>query len=289
MLMPGFWYNGELRQGNTLALAIDDPGLLYGATVFTTLRVYEGSLDLPLTNWTGHCDRIRQTLNAFGWPQPNWPQLRQGAELLAADFPILRVTIFPDGREWIVGRQLPAHLARWQQQGIVAWLAKASPFRRSLAAHKTGNYLPAWLAAQTAREQAAEAAILLDRHDCWLETSTGNLWGWQEGHWWTPPLDGNILPGLARSQLIQWLMRHNKTIGETPWTPERVQRFEVVAMTNSAVEVVPIHTVLLKNTALDTTALDTTALDIAALDSAAALTYDPHHPALEILRAHFQP
>jgi 4-amino-4-deoxychorismate lyase len=62
-----FWYNGQLKQTDSLELTIDEPGLLYGATVFTTLRVYHQSLDSPLTNWKSHCDRLISSLQTLGW------------------------------------------------------------------------------------------------------------------------------------------------------------------------------------------------------------------------------
>ncbi|MEB3151575.1 MAG: 4-amino-4-deoxychorismate lyase, partial [Sphaerospermopsis sp.] len=46
-----YWYCGKLIESKTLELNINDPGLLFGATVFTTLRVYDHSLDHSLTNW----------------------------------------------------------------------------------------------------------------------------------------------------------------------------------------------------------------------------------------------
>ncbi|MEW6498638.1 MAG: 4-amino-4-deoxychorismate lyase, partial [Cyanobacteriota bacterium] len=115
-----FWYNGQLMDGSTLELAIDDPGLLYGATVFTTLRVYQQSLNHPLTHWQRHCSRLLSSLQTFGWQLPDWQRLREGAEVLSTSYPVLRITIFPDGREWITGRFLPPDLGQRQQQGITA-------------------------------------------------------------------------------------------------------------------------------------------------------------------------
>ncbi len=285
-----FWYNGQLIDGSTLELAIDDPGLLYGATVFTTLRVYQQSLPHPLTNWEKHCLRLLSSLQIFGWQLPDWQRLREGAETLSEFYPVLRITIFPDGREWITGRFLPPDLAQRQQQGITAWLADASvpqlqlvdredkgdkgekggyrnatsyAYQRSLPTHKTGNYLSAWLAGQAARRMGATEAILIDAHGNWLETSTGNLWGWQEGCWWTPPLDAGILPGVARSQLIDWLQSHDCQVQEVTWDAKRVLQFEAIAYTNSVVEIAPIHTVL---------------------TTVGSLTYEPFHPCLEQLR-----
>jgi 4-amino-4-deoxychorismate lyase len=261
-----FWYNGQLVRGNTLELAIDEPGLLYGATVFTTLRVYRQSLDDPLTHWDRHCDRLRSSLQAFGWQQPDWQRLHRGARELSQVYPVLRMTIFPDGREWITGRFLPKDLEQRQQEGIVAWLAEAPEYQRLLPTHKTGNYLSSWLALQAARERGAAEAILVDRAGNWLETSTGNLWGWQENCWWTPPREAGILPGVARSHLFDRFATQGVAVREEIWTRDRVEGFDAIAYTNSVVEVIPIHTIL-------------TACD--------SLTYPSSHPCLEQLRSRF--
>ncbi|MBD1900407.1 aminotransferase class IV [Trichocoleus sp. DQ-A3] len=262
-----YWYNGNLIESGTLELAIDDPGLLYGAKVFTTLRVYEQSLESPLTNWKGHCDRLCCSLQTFDWQQPDWEQLRQQAEALIPHFPVLRITLFPDGREWISGRFFPDDLTERQKYGVKSWLAAEPLFCRSIPEHKTGNYLPAWLALGKAQQMGATEAILVDDKGNWLETSTGNLWGWRDGKWWTPPLDAGILPGIARSQLINWLASQNLTPGQVPWDADFVKGLSVLAYSNCVVQVVPIHTVLCQE---------------------GTLTFDPLHSSLEQLQSLFQ-
>jgi len=259
-----FWYNGKLIYSQTLELNINDPGLLYGATVFTTLRVYNNSLDSSLTNWLHHCDRLIFSLQAFGWQQPNWKRLRQGAEAIIPYFPVLRITVFPDGREWITGRLLIPDLTERQKNGIVCSLAMPN-FARSLANHKTGNYLSAWLAKTNAQNLNADEAILVDQAGNWLETSTGNLWGWLDGSWWTPPIEG-ILPGVMRTQLINWLSSTGQFVKEEPWTPELVNKFEAIAYSNSVVEIIPIHTVIQPDGKLE---------------------YNPHHSSFQQLRQLF--
>ncbi|WP_414575835.1 aminotransferase class IV [Anabaena sp. CCY 9402-a] len=256
-----FWYNGSLIQSHTLELDINDPGLLYGATVFTTLRVYDGSLDSSLTNWQAHCDRLFFSLQAFSWQQPDWKLVRQGAEAMLTHFPVLRITIFPDGREWIIGRILPEDLAAKQKHGVACAVA-SSAWSRSLPSHKTGNYLGAWLAKTTVSGNAQEA-ILVDGTGNWLETSTGNLWGWVNGSWWTPPLTAGILPGISRQQLMSRLNNHQQVVREEPWTPKFVQSLEAIAYTNSVVEIIPIHTVN---------------------QPTGSLQYNPYHPSLQKLR-----
>ncbi|AFZ42982.1 aminotransferase class IV [Halothece sp. PCC 7418] len=237
------WYEGQLYNQQTIPLSLNDPGLLYGATVFTTLRVYEQNLDHDLTQWQDHCQRLEQSLQAFSWQQPNWKRLREGAKQLSAYFPVLRMTIFPDGREWITGRELPPDLAQKQQSGITAWLAAAGKYRRSFPTHKTGNYLSSWLALQTAKVKGAQEAILVDEAGNWLETSTGNLWGWKDGIWWTPSVH-DALSGIARSRLISLLKAQNSPVQETVWTPEFVNSLEALGYSNCVVQVIPIHTVI---------------------------------------------
>ncbi|HIK32871.1 MAG TPA: aminotransferase class IV [Oscillatoriales cyanobacterium M59_W2019_021] len=267
MKPQSFWYDGNLVSGSTIALELDDPGWLYGATVFTTLRIYDKTLYHPLTCWTAHRDRLSSSIAAFGWQPPHWERLLRGATHLSADFPVLRVTLFPDGRELITGRSLLPDLDRIQKQGITAWIADSPHFRRSLPDLKTGNYLGAWLALQTARTHNAREAILIDEGGNWLETSTGNLWGWGNGCWRTPP-EGGILPGIGRSSLLEFLRDRPYPVIEEPWTPEVLPTLEAIAYTNSVVELVPIHTVL--------------------PPSGNPLRFDPHHPSFALLRQLWQ-
>ncbi|MGH8000855.1 MAG: aminotransferase class IV [Brasilonema sp.] len=260
-----FWYNGKLIQSQTLELKIDDPGLLYGATVFTTLRVYNNSLDSRLTHWRSHCDRLKLSIQTFGWGLPDDERLRQGAQIIMVHFPVLRIAIFPDGREWITGRLLPKHLTENQKSGLMAALVTPE-FSRSLPSHKTGNYLSAWLAKANAQKLDAQEVILVDTALNWLETSTGNLWGWRNGCWWTPPVKAGILPGVVRAQLVDWLQQKQQVVREEPWTPELVKGFEAIAYSNSVVEIIPLHTVIWDSGKLE---------------------YDPHHPCFQQLRIFF--
>jgi 4-amino-4-deoxychorismate lyase len=272
-----FWYNGNLVSGSTFNLEISDPGWLYGATVFTTLRVYENALHHPHTHWTDHQNRLQTSIAAFSWQQPDWERLYQGANLLIPHYPVLRITLFPDGRELITGRFLPPDLEQRQQQGITAGIADAPQFQRWLPTHKTGNYLGSWMALQTAQTQNAQEAILVDDCGNWLETATGNLWGWRNGCWWTPPSE-EILPGIGRFHAIKFLKTQNQTVIEKPWTPEFTKTLETLAYTNSVVELVPIHTV---------TQLPRGNHPQEANPLIFSL-YNPHHPSLTILRNLFR-
>ncbi|MEA5462744.1 aminotransferase class IV [Leptothoe sp. PORK10 BA2] len=244
------WFAGKRYGHGQLSIAPSHPALAYGASVFTTMRVYENSLEHPLTDWGAHCDRISQSLHLFHWPQPNWPRVTEGCRTMLADYPVLRLAILADGTELISGRPLPLNLAQQQADGVTVWVAQGPQYQRSLPHHKTGNYLPCWLAMQGAQTHGARDAILSTPAGEWLETSTGNLWGYAQGQWWTPPLASGLLPGISRARLIKALLA-NQTVAETPWAPDLVGQFECLAYSNCVVGLMPIHTVLLGNIKLN--------------------------------------
>ncbi|BAZ44120.1 aminotransferase class IV [Chondrocystis sp. NIES-4102] len=239
-----YWYDGSLVNSNQLQLSINEPGFIYGANVFSTMRIYENSLQHPLTAWQAHCDRLNESIQVFKWQQPNWTRLRQGAELLTAYFPILRLVIFPDGKEWITGRNLPPDLKQRQTRGITAWIATERIYRRSLAEYKTGNYLAAYLARNQALKHNAQEAILIDHQGNWLETSTGNLWGWKNHCWYTPSLDLGILPGIARSHFFSYLNNQQFQVQENIWTPNFSEHLEAIFYTNCVVGIIPIKMII---------------------------------------------
>jgi 4-amino-4-deoxychorismate lyase len=241
----GFWYNGEFCPGDRITLSIQDPGILYGATLFTTLRVFDHNLDHPLTHWDAHISRL-QTLPPT-WVEPNWERIRQGCETLSilnSQFSILRITLFPDGREWITARSLPPDLHQRQTQGIRVQLL-APTWHRSLPHWKTGNYLAPWLGLRSALADGLQEAIFVDAHGNWLETTTGNLWGLYKGTWVTPPIESGILGGIMRSWILERLEEAPQPpiLGEL-WTPELVNSLDAIAYSNCVVGLIPINEVV---------------------------------------------
>lgn len=250
-----YWYDGEPIDSRQLTLAVDEPGLLFGATVFTTLRSRAGQ---PVA-WSAHRDRLAGSIADLGWQFPDWDRVEEGAREIARCNPVVRVTLFPDGREWILGRSLPADLERWQQEGVRAWVVP--DLARSLPAHKTGNYLACWQARALARQHDAQEAILTDAAGAWLETSTGNLWGWSQGTWLTPPLTAGILPGIARSQIWQAFAAQGRAIATPIWDAELVARLEAIAYCNCVVGAVPLREIHWPTGEVRTLAIEAPALE----------------------------
>jgi len=258
-----FWYDGILHENNSINISITSPSLLYGATVFSTMRLYQGSLNHPLTQWPAHCSRINSSIKLFGWSEPDWSDLKKGAQILGQNYPILRLTIFPEGQSLITGRNLPLDLDMIQQKGIKGFVAKDRIYQRAIGEHKTGNYLGPWLA----KSQGYREAILINRLGQWLETSSGNLWGYCNGTFYTPPLDGDVLPGIARNYLLSCLQANKINYQEIVWDLALINKLEMIGYSNSVVEIVPFETIV---------------------NDGQVLTFEPQHPAYSLLRQYYQ-
>lgn len=231
-----FYYDGQFYENNTISLDINDSTWLYGATIFTTMRVYNQSLNHPFTNWQKHCDRLLNSMKELEWQEPKWALIEAQIKELLKHFPVIRITLFPDGRELIIGRQLPINLAEKQTQGIKGLVCLNSFLKRSIPEHKTGNYLTPWLALQQAQKNGYQEAILTNSQHHWLETSTGNLWGYKQGIWFTPDLAEGILPGITRQTIIE---KADFPIQINQWNLDFIKDLEVVAYSNSVVEIIP--------------------------------------------------
>jgi len=255
-----FFFDGQLIEVDSICLPVNDPGFLYGATIFTTLRVYNQSLEHPLTNWEAHCDRTYNSIKTFGWVMPDWQRIKEEAQYLTNHYPVLRVTVFPDGKELILGRQLPADLEQKQRSGIAGKLIINNQNMRSLPLHKTGNYLTPFLCLNQAKKDGFQEAILTDKNGNFLETTTGNLWAYADECWFTPLLSEGILPGIARDVIIK---NANFSIKQNVWTADFIAQIEAIAHSNSVIEIVPFHTISTQEKILN---------------------FDPLHPAIQLLK-----
>jgi branched-chain amino acid aminotransferase len=223
--MHQYWWTGRLHSGNTLTLSLDDPGLIYGATVFTTLRIYHQNPQHPATALEAHLKRLELQVKALGWE--------------ASNYPVLRITLFPDGRELVTGRGLPPDLAQKQQEGVILLAVEGG---RSWPDLKTGNYLVSFQAFRKAEAQGAQEA-LLTQEGTWLETSRGNLWAWDGSQYLTPPEEG-CLAGIFRQQLLSRLVHLAIPYAVVPFTPERQRSFQSVGYGNSVVELLPVRGII---------------------------------------------
>lgn len=86
---------------------------------------------------------------------------------------------------------------------------------------------------QQAQDGEADDGIVVAKDGALLETAWGNLWALLAGTWVTPPLDGRVLPGIARALLLEQAARTGLATEERELTLADLHGAEALAHSNA--------------------------------------------------------
>jgi branched-subunit amino acid aminotransferase/4-amino-4-deoxychorismate lyase len=210
----------------------DDAGIARdaGPAPFETMAAVRG--DVPL--WPWHAARLSASLQHFGIGAtvPDVPTIAH--ELLARNGHgdgIARVSLVRDGERarWLVTSRPRSHRQCVTLLPCVARRPSAGP----PADHKCEprTFYDAVLA--EARAGGADDGIVVGDDGVVLETAVGNLWLRLEGVWVTPPLDGRVLPGIARGLLLAYAVAHGVPVAERACNLSDLHRATALVVTNA--------------------------------------------------------
>ncbi|MDI1346442.1 MAG: D-amino-acid transaminase [Pseudolabrys sp.] len=106
---------------------------------------------------------------------------------------------------------------------------------------KSVALLPNVLAKQQAREQGAREAWLVDAQGCVTEGASSNAWIiTRDGVLVTRPLEGDILPGITRSVVLDLIARQGLSFEERPFTVEEAYAAREAFVTSASQLVMPV-------------------------------------------------
>ncbi|MBL9078843.1 MAG: aminotransferase class IV [Planctomycetes bacterium] len=185
--------------------------------------------------WPHHLARLAAAAQRFGLPFAAGPELRAAAaELLRQDGHddgILRLALVPAGTAVHVvlttRRRSPARSVRLLPT-VVAPVPGEPPRDAKLWPRP---FYDAVL--QQAQDGGADDGVVVDADGAVLETATGNLWLRLDGVWVTPPLDGRVLPGIARAHLLAAARRVGLPVAERACDLADLHRAEALAHGNA--------------------------------------------------------
>jgi branched-chain amino acid aminotransferase len=200
-------------------VSVFDRGFLYGDSVFETFRTYGGrpfALDEHLERLFDSASRVlieiplgidalrHEVLRALEQSSNHESYLRmmitRGTGALGLDPKLARNPL----RVLIVAPLVAPPLEDYQK-GIKVIIFETSRVSDATpaAGAKVGNYLVAVLAAEKARQAGAKEALIASHDGEISEGATSNLFWFEEGILWTPPLEAGILAGITRSHLLK--------------------------------------------------------------------------------------
>lgn len=254
------WLNGRIVRGESAVVSVFDRGARDGGGLFETLRVYGGR---PFA-WERHMERLVLSAAELGFPVPPSPRrLREAVdevlEACALTDAAVRITVtrgVAGGRPvrtgaWVEAEPLGSRLWPGARQldpvdgGPLGGRAVLSltPFTPGfLGRHKTTSRLAWDLAREEARAAGADEALLVSPAGEVMEGAASNVFVVRSGgDLYTPPLSGDILPGVTRATVLELCGPLGIIAHEAPIPLEMLRWASEVFLTNSVQEILPLR------------------------------------------------
>lgn len=190
------WRKGSLTQEQ----AAPSSAIERGVGCFETLRIRSGRA-LYLSE---HMERLIGSCRTLGLPQPDVAALRQRLIHAASHCPGLGVLRVQLGHDLELIRLSPFVQERWSSPITLASVAPGLlDLELAQAKHCSRGHWERGAAARGVHE-----LLWVDPQGFLLETHQGNVFAEVGGVWVTPPLDGRILAGVTRANLLRVARAH---------------------------------------------------------------------------------
>jgi branched-chain amino acid aminotransferase len=254
--------DGELVPADEATVSVRDRGFMYGDAVFETLRAYGGDV----FRWDAHADRLAGSAEALSLEHglgSDELERRVGETLRANDLEDAyvklsvtrgvqpgKLTPNEDVDPTVVVQVKP--LPRGGVESEPVWDAPATlqtvktrrvPDGAIPSRAKTHNYLNGILARLELRVSDADEAVLLDGDRHLAEGATSNLFFVDGDALCTPSLDGPVLPGITRAEVLDIAESEDIPVREGAFAPDDLRDAEEAFVTNTTWEVRPVGTV----------------------------------------------
>lgn len=212
---------------------LDVPPLDAGALApFETMGAKDGLLPL----WEAHLARLASTATRLGLPFAPAPELRAAASALLLQNghtdDVLRLSLLPSRGKVhtvLVTRSRGPHRSFVRLLPTVVLRPDAAPPGELKVMPR--RFYDA--VQQQAQDGGADDGIVVAKDGAVLETAIANLWLKLDGLWVTPPLDGSVLPGIARALLLERARAAGVGVAERACDLADLHRAEVLAVSNA--------------------------------------------------------
>jgi len=258
--------NGVITPPNDARISVLDHGLLFGDSVYETMRTYGGKPFL----FSRHFARLERSARAIDLKLP-WSKAQTSEE-------IMRTVLFPLQGEWVpsspqgvradelrirlvitrgVGELAPdietctdptaiiivvplAPVPEWvYEHGVDVMISSVRRSER-FADIKSGSLIHQVLARREAKLKHAYEAILLTADDRLSDGITSNIYMVRNGRLLTPGHDAGIVEGITRGVLLDLALDMSLQVVEGLFDVAEIAEADEMFLTSSTREVVPI-------------------------------------------------
>ncbi|MFB9825360.1 aminotransferase class IV [Halobaculum roseum] len=260
--------DGDLVPATEASVSVTDRGFQYGDAAFETVRAYGGTL----WRWDAHVERLFGSLDALGMPADEMGlsaldlQARVRGTLRANDLAdaYVRLSVTrgetagfappaageTDPTVVVLVKPLPrggspdaGGESVWDGPATLQTVKTRRVSDRAIPSDaKTHNYLNNVLARVETRVTGADEAVMLDDDGRVAECATANLFFVDDDAIRTPSLDGPVLPGVTRAEVLDIAREEGFPIEEGAYTPDDVRGADEAFIASSIREIRPVGT-----------------------------------------------
>jgi len=212
----------------------------YGYNLFETLMTRYGRFRQLRFHWL----RLNHSASIMNLKPPSWSSLLQSIE--RAHNPdciqIIRITLRRTGGRWAnepTGQELRLSVGEYKPPPNCVELQLCRtrfPCRDLQRRHKSGSRWLYQRSLDLARDAGYDDALLCDRRNRFLETTTSNIFLLRDGLWQTPPLSLGLLPGSYRA----WLLQSSDRVRVRPIDIGQFSSIKAAIVTNSVIGALPV-------------------------------------------------
>jgi branched-subunit amino acid aminotransferase/4-amino-4-deoxychorismate lyase len=252
--MSDVYFNGQFLEASEASVSVFDGGFLHGAGLFETMRAENGRvfrLESHVQRLRNSAARLLRAVDREQLPSAGvFGELLERNSLRTAR---IRLT-FTAGSLLeteegvprppticVTATPLVSYPEGVYERGITVVICQ---FRQSpgdpTAGHKTTAYLPRLLGLREAQAARCLEAIWFTTTNHLAEGSISNVFAARDGVLRTPPLDTPVLPGVARSVVLEAAAELDIPVEQRPMTIHDLLDADEVFLTNAIMHVMPV-------------------------------------------------
>lgn len=241
--------NGKITPADAPVIQADNRSFRYGEGLFETIRLHRGKMPL----WEKHWQRLSSSLpqlyfelpKHFSSAQLNDEIVELSARNKCTDAARVRITFFRgEGGLWEQPSSAFNYLIQcWplenkevsmNENGIETGVFEAGKKSCDSFSHiKSNNYLLYALAAQYAKQQKWNEAIVLNQYERVCDTTIANLFFIADDVVHTPQFSEGCVAGVMRNYLLEQMSKTGIEAREGTYTFEELQEADEIFLTNA--------------------------------------------------------
>ncbi|MEO6253285.1 MAG: aminotransferase class IV [Ferruginibacter sp.] len=247
--MEYYNYNGKFYSNGSAVITESNRGLRYGDGLFETMKCIHGQLHFI----DEHLSRLWKGMNLleFNLPKLFTPSFLE-EEILALvkknghnKTARIRLTVFRgDGGLYddidhkpnyiLQSWALPDDSGTWNSNGLVLGIYPGVKKSLDILSNlKHNNFLPYTMAAQFAKKQKWNDAVLLNTEGRICDTTMANIFLIKDGTMLTPSLSEGCIAGIMRRNILQQFKKNDTRFTECELTVDDLLDADEVFLTNS--------------------------------------------------------